>query len=80
MKKANYELDTLQSMETGLQKDGTGGTGKQTDLRGRSVYFLHDLIHFRGSAEGKLAICSCCGAGKQSIFCIPVWMYPIQGL
>ena len=35
--------------EPGLQKvnsAGTAGTGKQSDLRGRSVYFYHIPIHF----------------------------------
>ena len=39
----------LDLSKTGLQKvgtTGTGGTGKQSDLRGKSVYFLHILIYF----------------------------------
>ena len=51
----------------GLQKVGTagiGGAGNQSDLRGRSVYFLHIPIQFA------IYTC-CCGTGKQNIFCSP---------
>ena len=54
---------------TGLQKVGTGctgDTGKQSDLRGRSVYFLHITIQ-----GGIFAIYSCWLYGKQNIFSSP---------
>ena len=54
-------------LQAGLQIVGTagagsGGTGKQTVLRGRSVYFLHIIIHFWGEI---------CDLSLQNIFCNP---------
>ena len=61
------ELVKIQGVP-GLQKvstAGTGGTGKQCNLRGSSVYFLHIFLYI---SEGKFTIYSCCGTGKKIYF------------
>ena len=57
-------------VRSGLQKvgtAGTGGTGKQSDLRGTNFHFLI----FLNISDGKFEMYSYCGTGKQNIFCSP---------
>ena len=49
----HYILDKLSAGLQNVGIAGTGGRGKQSDLKGRTVYFLHIPIHFCGVGEAK---------------------------